>query len=210
MHRIICLGDMSICLSSHTLGCPGKSLSKYVATWNCNNCANSEMICAGAPFLSCFLRFSLCRIIIANWWVKSSCTQTKTLSQNWANTIRRILPHPLLQILEPTATINTSITPYLAQTKPVGKTSIYKGFPVPRTLKRKKQQKRLASLLEEVSIITDGLTGGGGIGRTCRIIQSGRAYLGFKPNSWQSSSLILFRTLRTCNTLNRMLALCNN
>lgn len=67
----------------------------------------------------------------------------------------------------------------------------------------------LASLLEEVSIITEGLTGGGGIGRTCRIIQSGRAYLGFKPSNWQSSSLILFRILRTYHTFN-MLALCNN
>lgn len=57
--------------------------------------------------------------------------------------------------------------------------------------------KKLASLRAEVSIITDGLTGGGGIGRTCNIIQSGRAYLGFKPRSMQSSSLIRFNTLRT-------------
>lgn len=39
------------------------------------------------------------------------------------------------------------------------------------------------SLLDEVSIITDGLTGGGGIGRTCNIIQSGRAYFGSKPSN---------------------------
>jgi hypothetical protein len=56
---------------------------------------------------------------------------------------------------------------------------------------------RLTSLLEEVSIMTDGLTWGGGSGRTWSIIQSGRAYLGFRPNRRQSSSLIRLRTLRT-------------
>jgi len=61
----------------------------------------------------------------------------------------------------------------------------------------KQHMETLASLLEDVSIITEGLTGGGGIGRTCKINQSGRAYLGFKPNNWQSSSLILFRTPKT-------------
>jgi len=49
--------------------------------------------------------------------------------------------------------------------------------------KKNKKWKRLASLLEDVSIITEGLTGGGGIGRTWRIIQSGRAYLGSKPSN---------------------------
>jgi len=47
----------------------------------------------------------------------------------------------------------------------------------------KQRMETLASLLEDVSIITEGLTGGGGIGRTCKINQSGRAYLGFKPNN---------------------------
>jgi hypothetical protein len=55
-----------------TLGWPGRSLSKYVAIWNCNSGANSVIMWAGAPFLSCLLKFPLCRIIIANWWVRSS------------------------------------------------------------------------------------------------------------------------------------------
>lgn len=62
---------------------------------------------------------------------------------------------------------------------------------------RKQTQNEHTSLLDEVSIITDGLTGGGGIGRTCRIIQSGRAYFGLRPKSLQSSSVILFRMPRT-------------
>lgn len=61
-------------------------------------------------------------------------------------------------------------------------------------------RKRLASLLDEPSITTDGLTGGGGIGRTWRIIQSGRTYKGFKPNNSESSSLILLRTSKTWKT----------
>ena len=57
--------------------------------------------------------------------------------------------------------------------------------------------KEITSLRAELSIITEGRTGGGGIGSACRIIQSGRANFGLRPNKVQSSSLILLRMLST-------------
>lgn len=47
--------------------------------------------------------------------------------------------------------------------------------------------------LEALSIITLGLTGGGGTGSTDKIIQSGRAYTGLNPITLQSSSLTFFK-----------------
>ena len=47
--------------------------------------------------------------------------------------------------------------------------------------------------LEALSIITLGLTGGGGTGSTDMIIQSGRAYTGLNPMTLQSSSLTFFK-----------------
>jgi hypothetical protein len=59
------------------------------------------------------------------------------------------------------------------------------------------RSKALTSLRAELSIMTDGLTGDGGIGSACRIIQSGRAYFGFSPKILQSLSLILLRIFKT-------------
>ena len=58
---------------------------------------------------------------------------------------------------------------------------------------RRLQPLSYARYLEELSIITPGLTGGGGTGKTVISIQSGRAYRTSNPRAWQSSSLIRFR-----------------
>ena len=50
--------------------------------------------------------------------------------------------------------------------------------------------------LAELSIMTEGRTGGGGTGTFCRIIQSGRTTLVRKPMASQSSSEIRFRISR--------------
>jgi hypothetical protein len=50
----------------------------------------------------------------------------------------------------------------------------------------------LTSLRALLDIMTEGLTGGGGTGSTLSTNQSGRAYLGLNPSSWQSSSLMRF------------------
>lgn len=50
-----------------------------------------------------------------------------------------------------------------------------------------------SSYLAELSIMTDGLTGGGGTGRHEMIIQSGRTNFVLKPKAWQSSSVMRFR-----------------
>jgi len=42
--------------------------------------------------------------------------------------------------------------------------------------------------LAELSIMTEGLTGGGGTGKAVMTIQSGRTHLVLKPSAWQSSS----------------------
>mmetsp|Transcript_14393 Transcript_14393/g.39003 ORF Transcript_14393/g.39003 Transcript_14393/m.39003 type:complete len:214 (-) Transcript_14393:694-1335(-) len=47
---------------------------------------------------------------------------------------------------------------------------------------------RSSSHLAELSIITDGRTGGGGTGSAVMIIQSGRTHLVLNPSVWQSSS----------------------
>ncbi len=51
----------------------------------------------------------------------------------------------------------------------------------------------LSADLEELSIMTPGLTGGGGTGKTVMSIQSGRVYLMSNPRASQSSSLIRLR-----------------
>ena len=51
---------------------------------------------------------------------------------------------------------------------------------------------------------TDGLTGGGGIGITCKMNQSGLACSGFNPSKRQSSSEIFFKI---CNALSAVI--CN-
>ena len=51
---------------SLTLGKPGNSLSVNVATWNCNILKSSDMMCAGAPFISFLFKWLFAFTMSAN------------------------------------------------------------------------------------------------------------------------------------------------